>query len=385
MSKQDFTSTLQTILKRTAEDVPRDIDLFPHLHQRVVNPFYKSKSIRLQRKPQHIIGVLLVAAILVSGFAYAVPTLFQWLGDQSLQTITLDHATTINRQIVVKGITLHLDQAYADAARTTVTFHVSDVSSSLLPTPDPPVLTDAYNQQYRQVVGQEVHDQALIEFEPLSQDRLNSSQTLLFTVSHMVIHNAKGDPISSVDGVWQISFQLKPLAGNSIVFHNTPLAHNGLALQLLELNIAPSGTRLFLQVSGLAPNTSLSTLSQFTTQIEISGTSPDHTGVHLSGGSDGALLQLHLSNGQVLVPAFVKPWDASTTRIIEPPPSDQAVGPSGKAELEVVFYSALSTNQGTARLMIDQLHIADYRDPTSVRTISGPWIFPIALSSTSAS
>jgi hypothetical protein len=381
MSKFDFTSTLQIMLKQAAENISKDKDIFSQVHrQLIVNPSHSSRSTRQWYRSQRLIGIMLVATILISGFAYAAPTLFQWLGDRSLEAITLDHATNINRQITVDGITLHLDQAYADAVRTAVTFHVSLTSSnSFLPIPESPVLTDLRNHIYGQVAGQQVHDQALVEFEPLPPDKLDSSQTLKFTVNRMDVHNLAGDPVSSITGIWQITFQLKPLPERTIIFNDAPLIHNKLGFQLVELDIAPSGVRLLLQISNLPPDTSLHTLSQFATRVQVSGTSPDRVGTNLGASSDGTLLQLHLLNGQILVPALVEPWDTLTDRSVRPSEPDRVIGSSEKATIEALFYTALEGNQGTVMIMIDHIRIASYNEPEVIHTIDGPWKFSFSL------
>ncbi|MDQ2905796.1 MAG: DUF4179 domain-containing protein [Chloroflexota bacterium] len=383
MPEHDFISSMQAALQEVATDIPEDTDLFPRIRQHLLlERVLKSRPTPLWRQRRFVLtsGFLVAAVLIFSGFTLVAPALFSWLGDPSLKQITLDHATPINRQVTVHGISLHLDQAYADAARTAITYHVIS-SSSVAPGPLFFILTDDHHQTYSHIVGAQFRDQALLEFAPLAPDVLNHRQILTFTVKSMIIRSATGRPVTTLDGIWSITFPLQPLLDRSVKLTSLPLVQQGLAIEPLQLDFAPTGARLLLQISGLAPGTSVNMLAEFATHIEISGISPtDHMGLSLSDGAiiDGALLQLRLPDGSVLVPAVVQPWDSTADAAISPTSQEQPVGVSGKVLLQVLFFTALPVTQGPAMLTVGQVHIA----PVSAKhytKVPGPWTFSLSL------
>ncbi len=390
MSEHNLISSMQAALKEAAEDIPEDTNLFPRIRQHLLSEhasMYRSTPFWQKRRLSLVSGLLVAAVLLFSGFTFVLPALFNWLGDPSLQQITIDHATTINRQVTVHGITLHLDQAYADAARTAITFHMVS-SSKVAPHPFPPVLTDEHNQINRYIVGQQFRSQALVEFAPLAPDVLNHRHTLTFTIRTMIIQNTTSvsEPIQNttsaseptLDGIWSITFQLQPLIDHSVRLTNPPLVHHGLAIKPLQLDFAPSGARLLIQINGLAPDTSQDTVAKFMTLIQINGLSPDLISTSSGLSSGGAFLQLRLPDGRILVPAMVQPWDSTADAAIIPTTHERAVGANGKVIIQVLFFTTLPTSQKAATLTIDQL----YNSPVSAEnytTVTGPWTFPISL------
>lgn len=371
----DFTNTLRGALKRTAEDIPEQTNLLPQIRQQITRSAPpQQRKMMFHQKRYRLAALLVAATLLISGFAYITPTVFQWLGDSSLQGITLDHATTINKQITVKGITLHVDQVYADAARTAITFHLSSTASSV-PVPTYLVLTDTSGQIYPAIEGRSVNGEALAEFAPLASD--TQSQVLTLTIRQMHLSNSGRGQL--VAGIWQIRFPIIPLVGYSLPIASESLIHNGIAISPQRLDIAPSGTRLFVQISGLAPNTSQRALAQFAMSRMFQGTSPDGTGISSDAHSTGALLQLRLPNGQVLQPEWVYPVGLPDVTALGGPTPDQEVGATGKITLEVIFYTSLQGMKGSATLTMDHVNVSPLNGGTIPQISNGPWIFSIPL------
>jgi hypothetical protein len=263
---------------------------------------------------------------------------------------------------------------------------LSPIISSSIVTPGhfPQVLTDEHHHIYHDIIGQQIINQALEEFEPLAPDALNHRQTLTLTIRTMIIRNSNGNPmntgspVKTLDGVWSITFQLQPLIAHSVRLTNSPLVQHGLMIKPLQFDFASSGARLLIQISGLPSDTSLDNVAEFMTDVQINGLSPDFISTSLGSSTGGALLQLRLPDGRVLLPAVVQPWDNTADAAIMPTSHERAVGASGTVILQVLFFTTLPVSQRPATLTIDQLRIA----PVSAEkytTVTGPWIFPISL------
>lgn len=370
-----FSERLREALSQTARDIPEQTNLFPNIQQQLrseqLQPLPRPDAPG-QKKIRLAIAVV-VMVLLISGFSYAVSPVFQWFGDQSLQAITLDHATAINQQVSDHGITLRLDQAYADGARTAVTFHITS-GSSLQASPNDRVLTDAAGHIYPLLSGRQYKNEGLTEFLPLSLQQLGKSQLLTFHVQHMWLTGYKTHG-TLISGNWSISFHITPQAGRLITLTGVPSTRSSITIQPTQLELAPSGLRLFLHISGLTSDTSLSTLTQFATRQVYSGTTPDKLDTGTGSIGEGALLQIHLANGQVLEPVRVDvPSLTSTLQI-----PDQMVGITGAATLEVLFFSAPQELQHNLTLTIDHMHIAPMGDSAHPREANGPWTFNIPL------
>jgi hypothetical protein len=83
-------------------------------------------------------------------------------------------------------------------------------------------------------------------------------------------------------------------------------------------------------------------------------------------------------DGQTMPPAWVE--------VVSPAPADgvpigaQAVGPSGTAELEFLFFEPLRATSGTARATFDEVRIASAVNTDGPeRSIPGPWAFALPL------
>jgi hypothetical protein len=326
-----------------------------------------------RHKKFRLAAVAVCIIVCISGFTYAAQPLFQWLADQPLQTITLDHATTIQHQVTDHGITLHLDQAYADGARTAVTFHVT-AHSSLQPVPLAPAMTDTAHQTYSLVDGRQVKSEALAEFLPLALSQAGKNQLLTFTVRQMHLsgYNTAGQPVT---GNWSISFRITPQADQFLTPAAAPATHSGITVQPILLDLAASGMRLVVRISGLTPNTSLATLTRFATRQAYSAPSPDGGNTGTTGtNSDGALLQVHQAAGQVLLPVWAGIQPDGDMR--QP---DHAVGITGTVTLEVLFFTTLQSTQGPLTLTIDHLHLAQSGNSAQLTAANGPWTFAIPL------
>lgn len=391
MRHHDIEEHVERLFRQATEGVSPDLDLAPHIiRQASLHPEHRAVNLRTGSVPGWIypaVAAVLVVALIVSGFTWARPLIFQWLGNSNLEQVTLEHATTVNRSVTVAGITLHVEQAYADAALTAVTFRITSAQSSKLsfhPAAEM-MLVGADQVRYGPITSAGLNDEYLAEFEPMALDKLGTAQTLTLILPSMQSGGTSAELPPAIKGPWQMTFQITPQAGRSITFDQTPVTHDGVAIQPLRLDLAPTGARLFLRVSGLAPNTLRFPLKHFVTHQELGGIrrNPDGSGfgVGSQSTSDGGPLQLDGPNGQHLIPA----WIALPSDL---PPSGQGVplgrqvvGPSGAVMLSVLFFTPITAQSGVAHVTLDQVDVVtiDAQGNESERLRYGPWTFALPL------
>ena len=392
MRHHDLEEHVERLFHNAAEGVPPDLDLAPHIIRHAsLHPQPHAVSVRKSSMPGWIypvVAAVLVVALIVSGFTWARPLIFQWLGNSNLEQVTLDHATTINRSVTVDGITLYVEQAYADAALTVVTFRITSAQSSKLsfhPAAEM-VLVGADQTRYGSITSAGLNDEYLAEFEPMALDKLGTAQTLTLILPSMRSGGTSAELPPAIEGPWQMTFQITPQAGRSITFDQTPATHDGVTIQPLRLDLAPTGARLLIRLSGLAPNTLRFPLKHFVTHQELGGVRPAgggfSIGVSSQSTSDGGPLQLDGPNGQHLIPA----WIALPSDL---PPSEQGVplgrqvvGPSGTVVLSVLFFTPITARNGVAHVTLDQVDVTtiDAQGNESERFRYGPWTFALPLS-----
>lgn len=384
------------LLRQGAEHIPSNVDLWPRLEQALasnrqqVEPGYIKGAIQTffsSSVPHSFWGrsavvIVLSAALLLSAFAFARPLIFSWLGDSGLKTIALQNGTLINQQVTVHGVTLQIEQGYADAARTALTMNInsSGRSGTAIPQLNTMVLVDTQGHVYPAIGSTQVQKQGLIEFAPLTLDELGASQSLTLIVQTMFL---SGDIGASVTGPWQITFQLHPQAGRSVTLSVAPETHGGIAIQPLRMDIAPTGARLLIRLSGFRADTSRFSLTDFALHGDDIVGCPPGAGycVTTSVVSDGALLQLRGSDGQTLMPTWVGTADAITSDVAAIPSANQPVGQTGSIVLEVLFLTPLHAAHGIAHLTIDLVRYTTVNASSSTpeQVANGPWVFDLAL------
>src|SRR5579863_8272796 len=167
------------------EAVPADLDLMPAIARRLrtATPALERttrRTVRLPRWAYPAAAVVLLFTLVVSAFTWARPFIFSWLGTPGLETATFQHATNVNRSVTVNGVTLHVEQAYADAALTAVTFRLSGAhgESNQIELDVEPLLIGADQARYGAVTGAGLNGEYLQEFAPLPLDQLSTPQTL---------------------------------------------------------------------------------------------------------------------------------------------------------------------------------------------------------------
>ena len=187
-----------------------------------------------------------------------------------------------------------------------------------------------------------------------------------------------------VDGPWQISFTLTPVAGTSQALRSAPLTHNGLTIQPLRLDVAPAGggldgarggVRVVVRFSGLAPGMPLENPGYFDISYDLSGVG----GANSCGGGVLALVQ---PNGQQLVPGSVSVLGQTVPKTLaeqQVSPYAQTVGPSGTAEAE----AGPLLHADAIRRRCHTRHgptCGAYSSPGADKPeqISGPWTFQLA-------
>lgn len=391
MKYDNLEERVELLFRRAAEAVPPDLDLAPAVvRQASFHPKRPAMNVMKTALPgwtYPAAAAVLVVALIVSGFTWARPLIFQWMGNGSLEHATLEHATTVNRSVTVAGVTLHVEQAYADAALTAVTFRITSAQASKLSfhVDGEALLVGADHTRYGAITSVGFNDEYIAEFEPMALDRLGSSQTLTLSLPSMQSGRSPTGPGASIAGPWQITFQITPQLGRSITFDQAPVEHDGVAVQPLRLDLAPAGARLLIRISGLAPNTLRFPLKHFVTHQEMGGIrrNADGTSIGFSsqGTSDGGPLQLGGPDGQRLIPAWIALPDDSPPDKQGVPLGWQVVGPSGAMVLSVLFFTPLSAQHGVAHVTLDQVDVVtrDAQGSESERIGNGPWTFQLPL------
>lgn len=401
MTQHEIERLATTILHEAANEIPEDVDLRARLHARLAAAAQSAtantargaqRAPGLRRAPTqtpafafgryHAVTLLLVAAVLISGFAFARPLILEWFGDSALKGLSLQDATTINRSVTAHGITLTLEQGYADAARTALTMRIRMDSSTHMAGPDLGAmrLTDARGNLYKAITGAQIQGDGLFEFTPLRSDEMGTTQTMTLDVGAFFVEES-GAPVS---GPWSVTFQLRSRPAQSVAFTSLAQTHHGIEVAPLRLDRAPSGVRLLVRISGLAPDTSLFSLTHFVRRGDDIFGCPPGSNVCMGGSggtSDGALLQLKTASGQALTPAWIGVAEAPATggAASASPSSTDAVGTSGSAVLEFLFFTPLDSRAHAAYLTLNQIRVAAVGPTSTERSIDGPWTFTLPL------
>jgi len=384
-------------LQDAAKAIPERVDLRARLHAQIATETQAaSRPSGARRVPRHAppfalgraraVTLLLVAALVISGFAFARPLILGWFGDSALKAIAIQDATTINRSVTAHDVTLTLEQGYADAARTVLSMRVRLHGSSQAVQPQlggAMRLIDAHGAVYAAFTGSQIQNDGLFEFPPLRPDELGATQTLTLVADSVLIASPGNlaSPGGVVDGPWSITFQVHAQAARSVTFSAMAQTHHGITLAPLRIDRAPSGARLLVRISGLAPDASLFTLTHFVrTGDDIIGCPPGTSMCAESSGgtSDGALLQLKTTSGQALTPAWIEVLSPNTGDPVRAN-ATSVVGPSGAAVLEFLFFTPLDSGARAVQLTADQVRVAAVGPTSTERRIEGPWTFTLPL------
>lgn len=382
--------TITRLLRDAAEPAPTEVDLAPRLRQRLAATTLDDQGRATahpqarRRSPRWALGgvaAALVAALLLSAFAFAQPLIFSWFGDSGLRGIALQDGTLINRSATSQGVTVHLEQGYADAARTALTMRFSSADTQHLPTPnlDALYLVDAQGHRSFPLYGSQDNADSLMLFSPLAQNELSTEQPLTLVIQAMLLNS--GASTTSVAGQWDIPFHLLPRAGRTVSFAAAPQTQNGVTMQPLRLDLAPTGARLLVRVSGLPADTSLFGLAHFSTQQPvITGCPPGSGACVSSGGSgDGATMRLRGADGQSLTPSWVVVATNAAPDVALPPSATQTVGAGGAAVVEFLFFTPLRTTHGVAQVTLAQIEVASVIPNGPSGYVNGPWTFALPL------
>jgi hypothetical protein len=394
--EQNVHRRLPVLLAEAAEQIPAHVDLRPRLYTRLRRTTTAAAPVAsaslaprphtpLWRQKRAVAAAgLLIALLAFSAFAVVRPLMLSWFGDSSLKAVALQYGTPIDRSVTEQGITLHLREGYADAARTVLTMHISSSAAQHPPAPWLPSLrlVDAQGRASRAFTGSQFNADALFEFLPLPSDTLGVPQALTLVVGQM--QRAGATPGSGPDliaGPWQIAFELKPQPGHVVSLDVPAEEHAGIGVQPKRLDLTPAGVRLLVRVSGLPPDTSLGWLTHFNSRdSDIVACPPGEYACGSSGGevTDGAHMLLVGPGGQMLTPAWISV--VSPARTDDVPSGKQSVGPAGTAELQFLFFTPLRTTYGTARASFDEIRFASATNAASPEQIvPGPWTFNLPL------
>lgn len=295
-----------------------------------------------------------------------------------------DRSVAVGASASDKGVTVTIQRVYADATQTVITYTSSSGYSAFEDT-----LDDASGARYgafsgggvRSANGQHMNVEV---FQPLPQSELGSPQQLTFRITKLMgqTSGSEGSPAPIVNGAWNIPFTVTPAAGMAIPLSLPAQTHDGVTIQLEELDIAlagggldgqSGGVRVRYKVSNLPPTMLLSTVMEYPTYFATANSASG------SGISTGAachnLLTMQLANGQATVPGMI-------TAMASRAPGDmmiQQVGADGSAELEAVFFAPAA--QGSVTVTINQMAIGEFRDGnlTYTRIAQGPWVFTAPL------
>lgn len=294
-----------------------------------------------------------------------------------------DHSIAIGASASDKGITITLDRAYADATQTVLVYHSSSSSGY---TANDPRLIDASGASYGPFDNTSSqsgrYNQSTPVFTPLPQSALGSPQRLTLHITSLMGESAPGNegaPNPIVKGVWDIPFTITPVAGTAIPLSLPPQTHDGITIQVEEMDVAPAGggldgqsggVRVRYRISNLPPSASLTMAMQYPREF---------TTVNGGSGSNGAschtLFTLKLANGQQTVPGWIWP----TGPIESSGLYTQTVGATGSAEFEALFFAPVSSSGAT--VTINTVPIGEVRNgqPVLAREAQGQWIFMAPL------
>jgi len=402
MSEQhdpEFEDRLRTLLARTAEAIPADTDLSARVRQVNARDTRRAGG----AGPRHVlatVAAVLVVALLASVLAFVrlgapalpgggtarptaapfpvvVPPTCGPFGPDNPPPPPgplVDHSVAVGRSASLHGITITIDRAYADATQTVITYHMQ--TSLNPPLPSTSVLMDAQGRRYPMILGNwDIQRAGNVVFAALPPEELSTPQTLTFFTQQMLLDDPTG-PGAMVDGPWQISFSLTPVAGASVPLSTTPVTHNGLTIQPVRLDLAAAGggldgatggARVVVRLSGLAPSMRLFALPAFNTVFALGGGG--------SIGCGGGALLLVLPSGRQMAPGFVHPLGQTVplTPAEQQAVQAQTVGPSGTADLEALFYMPIPAGTSVT-LYVDHVaaQVAGAAEPEQIR---GPWEF----------
>lgn len=400
--KQVAEQRVASLLEQVTEHVSSDIDLRPQVQQRLAASHqrrsiqssgqssdkssgrFSSTRALAQRRFAPRWGYLMSSAIviigLLSAFTFARPLIFSWLGDNGLHGIALQNASLINRSATSQGITLQVEQVYADIARTALTLRIQAPAGYEMATPrlDTVYLLDSQGHRYAVLTGLQVANEGLLEFVPLPLNALTSEQRLTLVVPVLL----PGAGRSSLAGPWQIPFQVHPQTAHATTLTAPPVTQSGVTIQPERLDVSSAGARLVVRISGLAADTSLLAVAHIARHDgdAIVGCPPNSRTCVTSGStSDGALLRLESADGQVLEPSWALAIDPATPDLGVLPTASQFVGPSGAVEVEILFFTPLHAAHGPIQLTIDHLPLTSSHVDASgnEQVASGPWTFAL--------
>ncbi len=352
----------------------------------------------------------------VTAVAQASPTQPPSCGDDSSggtthypYTLPPDHSVAINKSATSNGITITLDRAYADATQTVIVFHTTGGDPQAFYNSNQLVLTDASGKQYGGNMSSSVNspghtNEQNVLFSPMPQNELGVPHRLTFSVAKLlnsnvtVAQNGEASTPVAISGPWRIPFTLTPVAGTTIPVTLPAQTHDGITIQVESVGIAPAGggldgqnggARIHVRVSGLPANMLLLDVASYSTAFQEG---PDGAGSSSSPGQlpgDMGCPQLDLSYfpGLPILPGFIEvngeyPSALSTNT---DPTTWPKVGPSGTAEMDVLFYGPFKAGSGSMTLTFDGIRMSTPESgivngmPKDLRVAHGPWVFDIPL------
>ena len=390
MNHDSLDQQVAHLIRTLADGTPKSVDLLPRIHQQLTSSSAGSSNgmsffAHLQAVPRWsymVVSMVLVAGLLFSGFAFARPLIFSWLGDNGLRGISLQGADHVGSTVTNNNITVQVEQVYADAARTAITMRLQapHEQGAVTPRLDQTYLLDSQGHRYAALTGAQVNGEGLFEFIPLPLDALDTEQSLTLAVESVFPSSG----ISPITGPWQVHFKVHPQPARSITFAEAPDAQSGVTVQPIRLDLTPAGARLLVRLSGLASDTSLFGLTEFAQHggDAIVGCPPNTSMcVDSHSTSDGALLHLQGPDKQVLEPSWVVAIDPGSSDVGFLPKAPQTVDPDGSALIEVLFFTPLRATKGAALLTIDQLALrsAQLDANGQEQIVNGPWSFTLPL------
>jgi hypothetical protein len=385
-----FEDRVRALLAHTAEAIPDDTDLTERVrqaHARAIRGM--GRGIGRAAGPRHVlatVAAVVVVALLAGVLTFVRPGGTGWPAGGPTATATLqqvvvmppdcgqlapdslpppygtvDHSIAVGRSASHHGITITIDRAYADATQTVITYHMQTNLNP--PLPVSAVLMDAQGHRYVELKGSwGIQSGGQYVFSPLPPEESGTPQALTFFTQQMQSITGRE---AVVDGPWEIPFTLTPAAGIAVALSNAPVTHNGLTIQPLRLDVAPAGgaldgqpggARLVVRLSGLAPSMLPSDIPSFDSVFV------DGDGVP-TAACGGGLLVLVRPNGQQILPGFVQPLE-------------QTIGPSGTADVEVLFYAPMLAGTSLT-LYVDRVG-AQLAGKDTFQWISGPWAFRLS-------
>ncbi len=396
MSRPNFEKNLETMLHRAVDAIPASTDLSRTVQRRLQEQSGRG-DMRQSRLPNQAIAslsALLVIALIGGLLIYAHSHQSSLSAIAPLPGITGQvHPTTD------KGVTLQVLHAYADSISTTVQVSISGTDTNLFnPSLEDPTIIDALGNVYSTTTGgggytgaDPTHTVGNFEFLPFPASQLQSPLHLTFTVHHVREANGKPSSVNDgtlLEGIWQSSFTLNPVAGTIYQSQTPSIVNQGIGLRVESIEVAPAtqtvvgqrgGVRLILTMTGVPADTLLESFSGW----QPTTSTVNSRGLACAPGQCPA--QVLSTSALLMLPGFAPYTDgtngllsiAISPRLLS---ASQTAGPTGIVQMELLYQGQGDPSGDPGTLIVSNFHILVAGTPKPIVKETLPqWQFTVSL------